>query len=263
MNKYLALLRYETKTIVRTPINLFMCLFPVVILLLAAFVFPLIFRSMNPADEAALRIAMLLMLVIILAIGSYFLAAMATFLLLEHKDENSLKTIAVTPLGASGYLRFKMAYVYVMAFLGMLLILIGTKYIAGHHYAIGPLSLFENVSVPEIIAFSAVSTLLVPALALFQGAFAKNKVEGFAFIKGTGLVAVVPVLMVMDVFQGGPQYALGVFPNFWAIKGMMLEFLPIGNAANLSFPFYLLIGAAYSILLIIVAYRLFLKKAAY
>jgi len=149
MNKYLALLRYETKTIVRTPINLFMCLFPVVILLLAAFVFPLIFRSMNPADEAALRIAMLLMLVIILAIGSYFLAAMATFLLLEHKDENSLKTIAVTPLGASGYLRFKMAYVYVMAFLGMLLILIGTKYIAGHHYAIGPFPYLKTCPSPR------------------------------------------------------------------------------------------------------------------
>lgn len=263
MNKYIALLKYETRTIVRTPINLFMCLFPVIVLLLSAFVFPLIFRSMNPADEAALRVAMLLMLVVILAIGSYFLAAMATFLLLEHKDDNSLKTIAVTPIGASGYIRFKMLYVYIMAFLSMILILVGTKYIAGDQYAVGSIMLFHNVSVLEIVAFSAVSALLVPALALFQGAFAKNKVEGFAFIKGTGIIAIVPVVLVMDVFQGGLQYALGVFPNFWAIKGMMLRFLPIGNPADLSFPLYLLVGAAYGVLLILVAYRLFLKKAAY
>lgn len=263
MGKYLYLLKYEAKTIVRTPINLFMCLFPVIILMLSAFVFPLIFQSMNPADEAALRMTMLLLLIIVLTTGGYFLAAMATFLLLEHKDENTLKTIAVTPAGASGYVRFKMIYVYIMAVIGIVLILLGTKLIAGDKYSVGGISLFENVSVLEMLSFAAVSALMIPALALFQGAFAKNKVEGFAYIKGTGIIALVPVVLILEVFQGGLQYVLGIFPNFWAVKGIMLLFFPIQNSANLSYPIYLLIGAVYSMIMIYTAYRMFLKKTEY
>ena len=118
MSKYLSLLRYESKTIVRDPMNLYMCLFPIVMLFLASFVFPLIFESADLLQETMLKAAMLLLLVVILAFGSFFLAAMATFLLLEQKDEHTLHTIAVTPVGAGGYLRFKMAYIYVMSVQG-------------------------------------------------------------------------------------------------------------------------------------------------
>ena len=136
MSKYLSLLRYESKTIVRDPMNLYMCLFPIVMLFLASFVFPLIFESADLLQETMLKAAMLLLLVVILAFGSFFLAAMATFLLLEQKDEHTLHTIAVTPVGAGGYLRFKMAYIYVMSVLGNTVILLGTKLLAGHRYTI-------------------------------------------------------------------------------------------------------------------------------
>lgn len=73
----------------------------------------------------------------------------------------------------------------------------------------------------------------------------------------------VPALMILETFQGGLQYVLGIFPNFWAVKGMLLELMPVQNQANLSYPLYLLIGGAYNVILIVVAYRLFLKKAQY
>ena len=111
MSKYLSLLKYEGKTIVRDPMNLYMCLFPIIVLFLSSFVFPMIFESIDPTQAAALKMTMLLLLVIILAFGSFFLAAMTTFLLLEHKDEHTLNTIAVTPVGTSGYLKFKIAYI--------------------------------------------------------------------------------------------------------------------------------------------------------
>ena len=98
MSKYLSLLRYEARTIVREPVNLYMCLFPALVLLLSTVVFPMILQSLDPIRGAMLKAITLVMVVMILAFGSFFLAALATFLLLEQKDENTLHTIAVTPV---------------------------------------------------------------------------------------------------------------------------------------------------------------------
>ncbi|HOJ12745.1 MAG TPA: hypothetical protein PK733_19440 [Clostridiales bacterium] len=263
LDKYKFLLKYEAKTITRDPINLYMCFFPIIILLLSTLVFPKIFESIDPLKGATIKYTVLLVLIIILTFSSFFLAAMATFLLIENKDERTLHTIAVTPLGVPGYIKFKMGYIYLMTAMSTIIILLGTKLIAGDKYTIAGIPLFDNINIAEIISFAFVNSLFVPSLSLLEGAFAKNKVEGFAYIKGSGLIALIPALMILETFQGGMQYLLGVLPNFWAVKGMMLELLPTQNNANLSYTVYLLIGAAYNILIFIFAYRLFLKKAEY
>lgn len=247
----------------RDPVNIYMCLFPILVLALSSFVFPMILEAIDPMQKTVLKITMLLLLVVILALGSFFLAAMATFLLLEHKDEHTLNTIAVTPVGTSGYLKFKMAYIYFMSVVGIIVILLETKLIAGEKYTVWGVSLFDNIGIFHMVSFAMINGIITPALGLLQGAFAKNKVEGFAFIKGTGILALIPALMILEAFQGGMQYVLGIFPNFWAIRGMLLELMPMENGANLSYPLYLLIGGVYNLILLIVAYRLFLKKAQY
>jgi fluoroquinolone transport system permease protein len=243
MGKYCYLLKYEIKTIIRDPLSLYMCSFPVILLILATAVFPMMFQSMDVQNEAALRVTMLIVLLIVLTLGSFFLSFLTALLLVENKDEHTLHTIAVTPVGVSGYIKFKLVYIYIMSILSTMLVLLGTKYLAGDAYAIRGISLFDHLSALEVISFALVNGLFVAALALFQSSFAKNKVEGFAFIKATGIIALVPILLVLDSFRDGLQYALGILPNFWAIKGIMLELLPIESSANLSFPLYLAIGA--------------------
>ena len=262
MKKYLSLLKYELKTVLRDPVNLFMCLFPVIVLILSCYVFPLIMESVDPTKGMTLQITMLLLLVIILAFDPFFLRLwLLSFA--EQKDENTLHTIAVTPLGTSGYLKFKMTYIYIVSVIGIIAILLGTKLIAGDKYAIGGKSLFDNINAFHILSFAVINGLFTPALGMLQAAFAKNKVEGFAFIKGTGILALIPALMILEAFQGGLQYVLGIFPNFWAIKGMVLELMPYEHGANLSFPFHLLIGGVYNIFLLVLAYRYFVKRAQY
>jgi len=263
VGKYLYLLKYEIRTILRDPLSLYMCSFPIILLILATAVFPFIFKSMDTANEAALRVTMLIVLLIVLTISSFALSALTALLLVENKDEHTLSTIAVTPVGTSGYIRFKMAYIYIMSVIGTMIILFGTKYIAGDEYAIRGVSLFDNLNAAHIVFFALVNGLFVSALALFQGTFAKNKVEGFAFIKATGIIALVPILLALESFRDKLQYALGVLPNFWAIKGIMLELFPIQSDANLSFPLYLAIGAGYSLLLLLGMYRIFLERTEY
>jgi len=263
MRKYLSLLKYEAKNIIRDPMNIYMCTFPIIILALSSFIFPMLFESIDPMKGDVLRMTMLLLVFVILAFGPFFLAALATFLLLEHKDEHTFSTIAVTPAGTSGYIRFKLAYIYLMSVAGNIIVLAGTKILAGDRYSVMGFSLFDGIELVHIVFFSLVNGLLTPALGLLQGALARNKVEGFAMIKGTGILALVPALMVLETFQGKMQYLLGVFPNFWSIRGMLLEFMPVKTGSDLSFPAYLLIGAVYNLALLLFAYRYFLKKAEY
>jgi hypothetical protein len=56
---------------------------------------------------------------------------------------------------------------------------------------------------------------------------------------------------------------LGIFPNFWALKGIMVQLFPAQQSANLSFQLYLLIGAVFNLFLIAGAYKMFLRKAQY
>lgn len=261
MSKYLSLAKYELKTITRDAMNLYMLVSPLFILALSAYGIPALFNSMSGADPATLQITMLLLVITIIAISSYILAAMGTFLLLDHKDENTLKTIAVTPLTLGGYLRFKLSYIYIMSIISTVIILLGTKLLASDAYIIGSISLFDNISVLDILLFSIVSSIIAPVFSLLQSAFAKNKVEGLAFVKGTGIVAILPVIMVLETFQGGLQYILGIFPNFWALKGILLQLFPNGDPANLPYAVYLGIGAVFSLTVLYFAYKAFIKKA--
>ncbi len=263
MRKYLFLLKYEARTILRDPINLFMCVFPLLMLGLSAFVFPRALQFMGFIQALTMKTALLIAIVMILTMGGFFVGAMATFLLLDHKDEHTLHTIAATPVGLSGYLRFKLSYIYLLTVLSCLIVLLGTKWLAGDAYRIGTIGLFDKIGFWHVITFSLSSSLFAPALALTQAAFAKNKVEGFAWIKGAGIVALVPILLLLPAFSGGLQYALGIFPNFWAAKGLLQVLYPLDSPANISYGLYMAAGTVYNLLILWASFRFFVKKQQY
>jgi fluoroquinolone transport system permease protein len=263
MKKYLSLLKYEWRTIIRDPMQIFLMAFPFILVLMGVYLFPMILGTVDGAQDDAMRVVTLILLLMLMAIGTFMVGSMGSFLLLEHKDEKTMNTIAVTPIGSSGYLTFKTVYLYVLAVVSIIIVLLGTKLLAAEKYLIGGISLFERISVWHILAFSAVSGLFAPALALFQGALAKNKVEGFALMKGMGIMAMIPLLMLLNAFSGGLQYVLGIFPNFWSLKAMMIQLYPASTDANLSFTLYMLIGFVYSLAIVALSYRAFLKKVQF
>ena len=263
MNKYGRLLRYELKGILRDPITLMMLGFPVMLLALSCFVFPRVIAGLPPMEAYAARTVSLLMVLFISAFGGIMAGSMAVFQLLDHKDEHTLHTIAATPLGLSGYLLFKMAYVLLLSVLSVFLVLQGTKWLAADAYVLMGERLLDRLSTPQILVYSLSSGLLAPVLALLLGGMAKNKVEGFAWIKGSGLLAFIPMLLVLPAFQGARQYILGIFPNFWSAKGLAVLLLKDSDPANLGFGLYMLFGALFSLLLLAASFRLFLRKQQY
>jgi len=266
MKKYLNLLKYEMKTLIKDPLNRFMIFYPFLMLFIIGYVLPAVVqKTTSGADTAGAIYTLLIGFVMALAIGGYVMGAMLGFSLLENKDEKTILSIAVTPITVRGYATFKITYTYIFAIVSNMIILGGAKLFASDKYVIdmgvGVIRLFDNISVLQIFLFALVNSLLVPAIALVFGAFAKNKVEGFAFTKGGGMLVMTPLLAIIPALTDVKQYILGILPNFWAVKGMLNVALGSTEPSNLSFALYMIIGAAYSIIVSIICLRFFLKKS--
>jgi len=262
MNAYFQLFKYEIKTIYRDIFQLYLLLFPFIILIMGIFVIPLGIDALSD-NQDAVKYATLIIIIILISFGTFLIGAMGSFLLLEHKDEKTINTISVTPLGISGYLKFKIIYIYFFALISILIVLGGIKYFASDRYIVNGISLFDQISYWHVITYSLVAALFAPALSLFQATFAKNKVEGFAIMKLSSMAALAPIIMVLNTFRDGLQYLLGIFPNFWSIKAILNELYPIQSNANLPYYGYLGFGVISSLLILIICYSMFKKKVEY
>lgn len=213
MNKFGKLLRYELKGILRDPMTMMMLGFPVLLLVISCFVFPRVLQGLPQMNAMTARTVSLLMVLFISSFGGIIAGAMATFQLLDHKDENTLHTSAATPLGLSGYLAFKMAYVLLLAILSVFLVLQGTKWLAADAYTLMGERLLDRLSTPRLLLYSLSSGLLSPVLGLLLGGVARNKVEGFAWIKGTGLLALIPMRWYCQPFRARGSTFWECFPT--------------------------------------------------
>jgi fluoroquinolone transport system permease protein len=172
--------------------------------------FGLLFRFVVPPIAAALDerygfdlapyyalLASFLPLIVAAMIGS-----VVGFLLLDQRDERTLDALLVTPLTLRDYLGFRLGTVLAP---GVVLSALAIA-LAG----------LTETSLLQIAVASLVAAPLAPIYALLLGAFAANKVQGFALAKGVGIVLVPSVLAY---FVAGPwQFAFGVIPHYWPLK---------------------------------------------
>ncbi len=256
MDKYLRMLRFELKNLVRESMTVVMIVYPLMMMLVGAFVIPAIIDTFSDGGPAE-RTASLFVLVTITSIGPFIGAAMLGFNLLDHRDENTLDTIRVTPVSLRGYLTFKAIYAYVFSVLGTIVMLGGVKLLAGDGYTVMGENLLDYFTFANIVYYALVAGLFTPVFAFFLAAVSKNKIEGFAYMKMSGMIIIVPVLALLDALQNYRQYFLGIVPSFWPLKGFLVEAGLLNHAHNLPGFGYMLIGALYMATLIYVTYRVF------
>jgi fluoroquinolone transport system permease protein len=261
MKKYLNLLKYEFKTIFKDSMNLFMIIYPFMMLGILAFLIP---ETIKSAGETASRVVLLISLALALVMGSYISGVLLGFSLIENKDENTILSIAVTPVSIKGYTFFKIIYAFLLSILSNIILLGGLKLFANEQYVIilGEYSihLLDNLSWGKTLIFAIVNSFFVPTVALLLGTYSKNKIEGFAFVKGGAIFIMLPVLSLLNIFKNAKQYLLGILPNFWPIKAMMNEATMSSEQSNLNYYLYMLIGGLYFLIIFIFTFRLYLKR---
>ncbi|MCY4596832.1 MAG: hypothetical protein OXC19_18785 [Bryobacterales bacterium] len=156
------------------------------------------------------------------------MGAVVGFLLLDQRDDRTLAALQVTPLTVEGYLLYRIAVPMVVS-VGMMMAMIAIT------------GLVTMGVVPALIA-SVQAAPVAPLYALFVGAFASNKVQGFALLKAAGILAWPPVLAYFVSSQW--QVAFGIDPLYWPVKVFWM--LESGEAGVW---LYFLIGFSYQLLL--------------
>ncbi len=127
---------------------------------------------------------------------------MAGFLLLDERDDGTLTALRVTPLPLAGYLLQKLLLPVLLSALAV--------------YIFVPVVDLVTVSYWPLLPIAGVAALTAPIFALLLAAFASNKVQGLAVMKGLSLLLVSPIAAY---FVPSPwQWLFGFSPTFWPAK---------------------------------------------
>ena len=124
------------------------------------------------------------------------------FLLLDQRDDRTLTALRVTPLTAGGYLAYRIA-------IPMILSVVTTPVVLA-------LSGFSDLGLVQQLLVGVAAAPFAPAFALFLAAFARNKVQGFALMKASGVINWPPVIAWF--VTGEWQILFGLCPTYWPVK---------------------------------------------
>ena len=146
---------------------------------------------------------------IVIFTGALLAGTIFGFMLLDEKEDNTIKAMLVTPVSFNQYVLYRIGGPTVLAF-----------------FIVSGMMLFiDQALVPlwQLLLIAAGASLTAPIAALFYATFAENKVQGFAVSKFVGIAG---WLIILGWFVAEPlQWLFGLFPPFLISKAywMALE----------------------------------------
>lgn len=204
MSVPLALVAADAKRSCRDPFLAMMLLYPWIFALALRFALPpLGKRFAGTVDIAAFHPLAACLVAVLLP---FSLGLVLGFHLLEEKETGFLAAVAVTPTSVGRYFAVR-AGIYGSFGVGLLILV---------HEA------FSLVEVPLglLVVVSVGAAPTVPLMALVLASFASDQVEGFAIMKGSGILLMGP--LASTFLPGSWQWAVGVLPTFWPIQAYFL-----------------------------------------
>ncbi len=192
------------------------------------------FPGFNLREYDALILSFYVLLQLALLVG-----VLAGFLVLDERDDGTLTALQVTPLSANGYISYRVVFSIGVSMLFLLLVV--------------PLSgMYVPDKMVELVLVAFAASLLAPMMLFFLPAFARNKVEGLALMKGFGILLVGPV--VAWFISANWHWAFAILPTFWTSKAFWAIY--DGGTVGL----YALVAIGYHLVWIVWLYRRFIRR---
>lgn len=236
---YKSFVTSEWKKWLRDPLMGFMVFYPILFGVIGRYVLPLIAENTGFSIE---HFADLIVVILVLLVPHVY-GALVGFSILDDRDDHILSSIHVTPLGIHQFLSFRMAVVLILSF-------IATTYVIWF-------SNIGDLTFANIIAIAFLVSLAAPMTGLFINALAKNKIEGFAVMKGTGMIIIFPIVSLF--FLDKKELFFSFAPGFWPAKAIS-SLIRGEELLFLSFQQYYFIGLVYILGLNAIVYKIFLTK---
>ncbi len=237
---YVTFLTSEFRKWMRDPMMRFMLYYPVVFGLIGRFVLPWAAESSGFSLDHVADVAV----VALTLMTPQVFGALTGFSILDDRDDSILTSINVTPLSMHQFLSFRLVVVTALTF-------IACTYVMWF-------SDIGGMPLSGILAVALLAALAAPMTGLLINAFSDNKVQGFAVMKGFGVLLLFPIAALF--FLDARELWFSFAPGFWpakAISGLIRG----EGLLYLSYGQYYFIGLAYVLALNVFVYGLFLRRA--
>ncbi len=236
---YTAFLQSEVKKWTRDPMMFFMLVYPLVFGAIGRYLLPWLAEggTFNLDFYADLVLAVLALMVPVI------FGAVLAFSILDDRDDHVLMSVKVTPLSINQFLSFRVALVFALSFVACAFVM--------WFVDVGDLTL------GNILAVSFLASLTAPMYGLVINALASNKIEGFAVMKGLGMVMLFPIIALF--FFDYKEIFFAIAPGFWPAK-VISTIVRGEDFMFLTYNLYYFIGVVYALFINFLAYNYFLKR---
>lgn len=231
------ILKAELRNILRDRLYMFFVIYPIIFGTGGYFLVAWI-KDSNPGSPWSAITAMMLII-----ITGFIFGALIAFTLLDDKDDKVLMSLKITPISVKQYVIVKILIGMLFAFIATLVLIFATNFLPG-----------ANIFL--ILGITLLGSVQVPFVTLLVNSFSANKVEGFVFMKLSGMVILFPLIGFL--VTGWAQYFLGIAPGYWAGRLIEMQLLPGENGSSI---LIFLIGLLYNILSSWLLMKLFMKKS--
>jgi fluoroquinolone transport system permease protein len=225
---------------------LFFGLYPIILGILGYF----ITDFMNGKVEAGTLdfIVPKIVAMFLIIMTGYVFGALTAFTLLDDKDDNVLMSLKITPIDVKVYVIVKLVVSFIFGFISTLVLTLATNFLDG-------------ASIWAIIGISIVAALQAPGVTLIVNSLSNNKVEGFVYMKLSGLILIIPVLAFF-YFDWTETFFI-VAPGFWSARMISIELLSEIPTIEFNFTMivYFIAGVIYNIIFSYVFLKIYAKKS--
>ncbi|MFI3213386.1 MAG: hypothetical protein R3Y24_08580 [Eubacteriales bacterium] len=240
MSKTKHIMIAQFKILGKDSLMLFLLIYPIILTIVGRLCIPMITESLLPTFDFSLHYGALMAFFVVM--NPIVFGAIMGLSILDERESNVIHAIQVLPMNFSQYILAKSILFTVLSIISGMIIT----------------DLVNLYDVPLLMSFFI---NLVSSCGVFFGMviinlFATNKVEGFATMKMTGFLLIIPVV---GMYLAKPfSYLCALAPAYWPT--MVLASYSKQNIGEINAILFLVIGFLYINILSYFMYRLFMKK---
>ena len=229
MSRIIFLIRNQVKRIGKDNLLLLLSVYPLLLAATGRYLVP--YLRMVFIDKFDLALHYPAIFTFFILANPYIYGSLAAFLLLDEREENVLEAVRVTPLPMKHYLFTKVTFFTNLSFVSGLFI---TEIVG-----------FMKLSLMSSIILNALLALAAPFNMVLINSFAKNRLEGFAIVKGSGMLIMLP--LAAFYIPAPFKWIVGILPGFW--PAMSLSALLDTGIQGTLYWIFTLIGFVYILVL--------------
>jgi len=226
---------HELKSIIRDRMYAFFVGYSVMLMVIAYFLVPYL-TNVNVLASHIVVITFIL-------INAFMFGAITGFTLLDDQDDKVILSLRITTISMTYYLFIKLliSYLFGLIFTTLLVSILG---------------LFKDANLTHIVMILILAPLQGPMIALIINCFATNKVEGFVYMKFSGILIMIPIASLF--LTNWTELFLAVIPGFWTARLISIELLPFDYL--LTPVIYFLLGVIVHLIFLTLFYKLYIKR---